>query len=1224
MIDTGSTRSFISPDKANQFFAPYIYYEPFEVISTHASSTHDKALQIPLLPTFKSADYHKFYIYNVDSRYDGLIGNDLLKQLDAIIDLKENMLRTKTTSIPIVHNYQKHVITLAPRTEQRIELPTDQYSGEAILEYKQFCDGVRMPSAIVNCIKGFATTVIQNSRDEEMILTITRPFSVTSFKREQCQLNYSTDNNSVEIDNLLKENLERLRIDHTNEEERKKILELCLEYRDIFHCDQIPLSFTNEIKHFIRTKHEDPIYVKPYRQSPAEAEEIKNQVEQLQKNNIIQESFSPWNAPVHLVPKKPDASGVPKYRMVIDYRRLNDITTDDKYPLPNMTDIFDKLGKSTYFTTLDLASGYHQVEINEDDRQKTAFSTQFGHFEFLRMPFGLKTAPATFQRAMNNVLRGLQGIHCLIYLDDVIIFSVSLEEHIHKLRMIFDRLRATNLKVQLDKSEFLRKEVNYLGHTITTAGLKPNDDKIKTVLDYPIPKTTTEIKSFLGLVGYYRKFIKDFAKVTQPLTKCLKKRNKIIIDQIYIDAFNKCKELLTTAPLLQYPDMEKAFVLTTDASTVALGAVLSQGPIGSDKPVAYASRTLSDTEARYSTIERELLAIVWAVKHFRPYLYGRKFVIYTDHRPLVWLNSLKEPNSKLTRWRLRLQEYDFEVIYKNGKQNANADALSRIKINVLDSDDDITSMQVNLDDKEQRLQRYLNEVTDQITKLSTDNHDDQTIVISDSSTLSAQEEFFPLPPASSTIETVHSAADLESYGIPILHEAIDTKPNQILVFTWLRNELQVRDLSRQKQKVLEIFLPINNTELIKSFLKEYIKPKLKYFIYFESEEHRKEFSAVIISLFKQDMINFYECTERVVYVENEKEQKAIILQFHTGKTSHRGIKETMVRLKRNYFWANMQETVSAVINACEACRKMKYDRKPIKPFLQLTPTQHAPFQEIFIDLFTIDGIYYLTIVDAFSKLGQAIKVTNRSTPEVIRALIYYFSIYGVPRKITSDPGMEFNNALMKELISMYKIELHITTPNNPNSTGIVERFHSTLIEIYRLASYEQKCTDAATIMAYSIMSYNHTIHSKTGLTPFEVVFGHTDSNSIFNIDFEKQYISQLLKDHAKRTKYLYRYISDKMIQSKEKERTRKGGEADVEFEEGDTVYIKDINVRKGKDKPRYKKAVVTGQVDRNIVPVKVGSRLTKAPIKNVKRPPQNRSDAADPDEEQPGPSTASN
>lgn len=205
-----------------------------------------------------------------------------------------------------------------------------------------------------------------------------------------------------------------------------------------------------------------------------------------------------------------DASGEVKYRMVVDYRRLNEITIDDKYPLPNITDLFDKLGKRNYFSTIDLASGYHQIEVEKSNRQKTAFSTNNGgHLEFTRMPFGLKTCPATFQRTMDNVLRGLQGLHCMVYLDDIIVYSNSLEEHIRNLKAIFDRLRETNLKIQLDKSEFLRKEVLYLGHMITKEGLKPNNDNIDAVLKYLLPKTKTEIKSFLGLVGYYRRFIRD-------------------------------------------------------------------------------------------------------------------------------------------------------------------------------------------------------------------------------------------------------------------------------------------------------------------------------------------------------------------------------------------------------------------------------------------------------------------------------------------------------------------------------------------------------------------------------------------------------------------------------------------------------------------------------------------------------------------------------------------
>lgn len=1223
MIDTGSTRSFLSPRVAYNYFPEYITYEPFQVVSTHATSHHNEVIEIPLLPTFKSSDCHKFHLYDVDNRYDGLIGNDLLKRIGAIIDLKNLTLKTTTTCIPIINNLN-YTIEIPPRCEQRVKIPTDIHSGEALVEYKQFTPGLRMPSALVNCINGYAFTVIQNVLETPITIRINKPFTVTQFDTTDCHLNFNENSIPIEIDALLEQNLkEKLRVDHMNNEERNKILRLCNEYKDVFYCDQIPLSFTNQVKHKIRTKNEEPIYVRPYRQAPAETDEINRQTEKLLNENVIRESYSPWNAPVHLVPKKADASGQTKWRMVIDYRRLNDITVDDRYPLPNITDLFDKLGKSLYFSTIDLASGYHQIEVEEEDRQKTAFSTQNGHYEFLRMPFGLKTAPATFQRTMDNILKGLQGLHCMVYLDDVIVFSSSLDEHLQKLRNIFDRFRQTNLKIQLDKSEFLRKEVIYLGHTITKDGLKPNDDKISAVLSYPLPKTTTEIKSFLGLIGYYRRFIKDFALVTKPLTSCLKKRNKIVLDKNYIDSFNRCKELLTSAPLLQYPDFDKTFVLTTDASNVAIGAVLSQGPIGSDKPVAYASRTLSDTEARYSTIERECLAIIWATKHFRPYLYGRKFIIYTDHKPLSWLNSLKDASSKLTRWRLRLQDYDYEIVYKKGKQNSNADALSRIKINATHSDEEGQSMQVNLDDKEFRHRQHLEEVVENIEKLTPKRKNERndsstvtiedssaTITISDSETISipssAKTSDYPIrsPSVTTRSDTVHSDINVESSGIPILNEAVDTKPNQIIVYTWLRNNLQVKDISHKKQKILEVFLPTSNPYLVKRFLLEYIKPKTKYFIYFEDAEHRRQFSSKIIELFKKNTVQIFECTERVIYVEDEKEQKAIIIKHHEGKTCHRGIKETLASVRRNYFWYNMQETISAIINACEICRKMKYDRRPIKPVLQLTQTQEAPFQEIFIDLFQIEGNYYLTLIDAFSKLGQAIPIINRSTSEVVRALMKYISFYGVPKKISSDPGSEFNNELMREFLCLHKIELHIGTPNSPSSMGLIERLHSTINEIYRCAKYEEKCTDAATVMMYSIMAYNHSIHSVTGLTPFEVVFGHTDAENPFGIEFEKHYTQQLVKDHAKRTKVLYKYLTEKMIETKEKIRQKRGGEGEIDLPVGQVIFAKDVNKRKSKDKPRYIKGKVIGNIDKNIAPIQIGNRQTKAHVKNIKRPPQ--------------------
>ncbi|KAL0831975.1 hypothetical protein ABMA28_001475 [Loxostege sticticalis] len=542
LIDTGASRSLISPESIGNFeFGQQITNEPYSISTAHGTSHHNQVAHIPLPPLFGTEPIvHKFLVFDFDSNYKGLIGNDLLRVLGARIDYNKKKLFTRTTAIPLL----------------------------------------------------FDNIIIKRRLSQE------------------AQLN---NINTCRDDNELKNNLNRIRTDHLNSEEKREINKLCYQYRDIFYSEKMPLTFTHSVKHKLRLTDETPIFTKNYRKPPCEQVEIQKQVDDLVKKGIVRESMSPWSSPVHIVPKKADASGKVKWRLVIDYRKLNDRTIEDKFPIPNITDILDKLGRAQYFSTIDLASGYHQVEMDERDIEKTAFTTD-RHYEFLRMPFGLKNAPSTFQRLMNNILRDLLYDTCIVYLDDILIYSVSLQDHIKKLKRVFDRLREHNFKVQLDKSEFLRKEVIYLGHTLTQEGLKPNEDKIKAIKKFPIPATQKEIKSFLGLVGYYRKFIPDFAKMTKPMTKCLKKNAKVTHTPEFIDSFNKSKDILCNAPVLQYPDFEKPFILTTDASDVSIGAVLSQGTVGTDRPIAYASRTLSQTEIKYSTIEKELLAIVWSTQ----------------------------------------------------------------------------------------------------------------------------------------------------------------------------------------------------------------------------------------------------------------------------------------------------------------------------------------------------------------------------------------------------------------------------------------------------------------------------------------------------------------------------------------------------------------------------------------------------------------------------------
>ncbi|CAK9796615.1 Retrovirus-related Pol polyprotein from transposon 17.6 [Anthophora quadrimaculata] len=469
---------------------------------------------------------------------------------------------------------------------------------------------------------------------------------------------------------------------HLNPEEHKHVLSLIKENYDLFHLPGEALGKTDAITHKIPTTNDTPINVKQYRCPPIHKEEINKQMKELLDSDIVRPSKSPYNSPLWIVPKKPDEDGNKRWRMVIDYRALNEKSIADAYSLPSILEILDQLGSAKYFSVFDLASGFHQIGLEAADAEKTAFSTPYGHYEFARMPFGLKNAPATFQRLMDSVLSGLQGNELFVYLDDIVIYASSLSEHKYKFNKLAERLRRANLKLQSSKCGFLHHEVAYLGHVIGETGVRSAPEKVAAVKKFPTPKNTKNIREFLGLAGYYRRFIDKFSQISKPLESLLRKDVKFIWEKDQQRAFDTLRTALCSEPLLQYPDFQKQFNITTDASGYALGAVLSQGEIASDKPIAYASRLLQGAEINYSTIEKECLAIIYAVQHFRPYIYGRRFNLITDHRPLVWMNSVKDPTSRPLRWRLKLTEYDYKIIYKAGKQNTNADALSRNPVSI--------------------------------------------------------------------------------------------------------------------------------------------------------------------------------------------------------------------------------------------------------------------------------------------------------------------------------------------------------------------------------------------------------------------------------------------------------------------------------------------------------------------------------------------------------------
>ena len=455
--------------------------------------------------------------------------------------------------------------------------------------------------------------------------------------------------------------------------QQEQLFAVLKQHRKAFAAGPGDCGRTDQVRHRIQTPNCAPVRQAPRKLPAGLREEARQALTDMLERNVVSPSQSPWSSPVVLVRKR-DGSA----RFCVDYRKVNALTTKDAYPLPRIDETLDTLSGAKWFSTLDLISGYWQVEIEECDREKTAFCTSEGLYQFNVMPFGLCNAPATFQRLMDTVLAGLQWDHCLVYLDDIIVVGRTFEEHLTALRLVLERLERAGLKLKPTKCHLCQSEVQYLGHVVSAQGVAVDPSKTDRVRNWPKPQNKLAVQQFLGLASYYRRFVPNFATIAQPLHRLTEKTVPFVWNEGCQHAFEKLKEKLTTTPILAFPDFSCTFLLDTDASDYGIGAVLSQvATDGGERVIAYASRVLSKPERNYCVTRRELLAVVYFTDHFRQYLLGRQFSLRTDHQSISWLQNFKEPQGQLARWLERLQEYDFTIVHRPGKHHGNADALSR-------------------------------------------------------------------------------------------------------------------------------------------------------------------------------------------------------------------------------------------------------------------------------------------------------------------------------------------------------------------------------------------------------------------------------------------------------------------------------------------------------------------------------------------------------------------
>ena len=859
---------------------------------------------------------------------------------------------------------------------------------------------------------------------------------------------------------------------------------------------------------------------------PRDFQEVREHINTLLERGAIQPSRSPWSAPVVVVRKK----GTGAIRLCVDYRRLNQVTVKDSYPLPRIEESFNALAGAQFFSSLDLQSGYHQIPMAPEDQAKTAFATPFGLFEWTRMPFGLCGAPATFQRMINGVMAEHLFECLLVYLDDLLIYSRTFEEHIRHLEKILERLCECGLKLNLEKCSLLQKQVSFLGHTVSAEGVSCQREKTETIQAWPRPATSKDLRSFLGFAGYYRRFVPGYSAMAKPLhtlanTQPQSKRKPADISGLWGPEHQKAFEDIKAAlcdpeRTLAFADFSKPFILETDASFEGLGAVLSQvQENGQRKVVAYASRGLSQgerNEANYSAYKLEMLALKWAVaEKFRGYLLGAHFTVLTDNNPLAHCHTSKL-GALEQRWMAQLGMFDFSIQYRSGKTNP-ADALSRLPV-------------------------------------------------PDSTALPA-ELLVPGAPLHCNRMRLSSPADSTTPLVPPDPELLSHPTSQ--------SPSHLSSLQAQDPCIGEVLAAWPSKARSRN-------PKVTVLGRQYSRLHLQE--GVLYRIVQDPVAG--ELRQLVL----PECMKAEVLQQLHDQMGHQGSERTLQLLRARVYWPGMTADVEAYIQRCQRCHM---NRRPPRVSLAGHLLASRPLQILAIDYTKLDSPRsgrenVLVMQDIFTKFTVAVPTRDQTASTVVRALVQeWFQKYGVPERIHSDQGRDFESALVAELCALYAIRKSRTSPRHPQGNGQVERFNHTLHELLRsLSPLEKKEWDKH--LPDLVMAYNYTPHASTGFSPFFLLFGREPRLPIDNLLHAATPVTPVprplptdewVRQQASRVRRLHDAATDKLQAAAASREKRVAPPGPIRVAIGDLVQVRDRRNRFSKLQDQWGEAIykIVGQ-----------------------------------------------